>query len=919
MLEDELAGLLAEHGDRASDPAARAEYQRRIARLAQGEPARAAEAWQRLLDFLPDDREALAGLVETLRGGADAEPFAQAIRRALAVEESAERRAVLLADLAAAQDERLGDPQGAIQALKQLLEVSPGDRDALARLDRLCVRSERWVDLADVLAREIDAAAAEGDEASVGVYRYRLAELKETRLLDREGALALYEEVLAGAPGPPRGGGAPRGAPPAGRRRTPARRSALEHAYASQGDAQRQAAVLELRAGERPGSARAQGALRAARRAAREEARGAGARLPRAVQGVPRGPGGPGPARAPRRARRGERPRGGARRHLRGRDRPAPARRHRRGGAPARRPLRAAARRSRPRGRLPAPGRGARPGRRARRRSPPSSRSTRASRRGRSSPTSSWPAPPRRTGRSACSSSSGSVSSRRSGSPRPTAPPTPTSRRWRPTRATSPRCAPSRRSTRTPGGARTSSRSSARSAPRRPIPPARSASSPRWRRSPPTSTASTRRWPSGRTSCRRGRATRTRSPPWRSSTSGSSAGRTSRSTSASACRRRWIAARSPGSTTSSARSSAPASATSRRPSPPTRRCSTPTPATAAPSRRCATSTRRRARRSRSPASTAGSSRCRRTPPGVKRVRLELAEVLLRAGNKREAVEQGKLAFDIEPHDADDLVRIEEVFRHAGAAQDGVRAAEARAALLAERGPAEAVPGLARGGGALEGAEAAGRGGRRARQGARARPAEPHRVRGAAPAPRRGPATGAPSRGRATSSRRSSRTPRRSSRSSRRSRASTRRSSARRRWRSSPGAAPSPRRPATPRRSPRSSGSRVETEAFDELAGVLEQVAEEARGMVRAKLLLRLGKVRDEHLDDADGAEARLPPGARGRPGEPGGARGAHPASSSGAGASATSSSPSSRSSRPPPGSRRRRRRSSRWPRSTTAR
>jgi tetratricopeptide (TPR) repeat protein len=250
-LGEELGSLLAEHADRAHDPGARAEYQRRIARLAEADPARAAEAWQRLLDLVPDDREGMSGLVEALRGGADPEPFAQAIRRALSVEESPEGRARLLADLAAALDERLGDPQGAIQALKRLLEATPGDRDALARLDRLCVRTERWVDLGDVLAREIDAAAAEDDAASVAVYRYRLAELKETRLLDREGALALYEEVLDARADHPEAVArleAILQKDPSNARAA----MALERAYGAQGEPQRQAAVLEVRAAERP-------------------------------------------------------------------------------------------------------------------------------------------------------------------------------------------------------------------------------------------------------------------------------------------------------------------------------------------------------------------------------------------------------------------------------------------------------------------------------------------------------------------------------------------------------------------------------------------------------------------------------------------------------------------------------------------
>jgi hypothetical protein len=70
-------------------------------------------------------------------------------------------------------------------------------------------------------------------------------------------------------------------------------------------------------------------------------------------------------------------------------------------------------------------------------------------------------------------------------------------------------------------------------------------------------------------------------------------------------------------------------------------------------------------------------------------------VLLRAGNKREAIEQAKLAFDIEPHTAEELVRLEEVFRAAGAGADGVRAAEARAVLLAAQVARRGDPGVAR--------------------------------------------------------------------------------------------------------------------------------------------------------------------------------------------------------------------------------
>ncbi|WP_242361931.1 tetratricopeptide repeat protein [Anaeromyxobacter sp. SG17] len=250
-LEDELGALLQEHADRALDPAARAEYQRRIARLANDDPRRAAEAWQRLLDLAPDDREATAGLVAALREGGEPEALAQALRRAIAQEESPDGLAALLAELAAVQDERLGDLAGAIQSLRRLLDVAPHDRDALARMDRLCVRTERWVDLGEVLAREIDAAAAAGDDAALVPLRQRLAELKETRLVDREGALSLYEEVLAARPDHPEAIARLEGM----LQKDPANARAatiLEGAYGRGGDSAKQAAVLELRAAERP-------------------------------------------------------------------------------------------------------------------------------------------------------------------------------------------------------------------------------------------------------------------------------------------------------------------------------------------------------------------------------------------------------------------------------------------------------------------------------------------------------------------------------------------------------------------------------------------------------------------------------------------------------------------------------------------
>ena len=252
-LHEELGALLAEVVDRPHDPGARTEIRRRIARLAvrSGDPRRAAEAWSRVLEIAPDDAEALEGLTEGHRGAGDPDALAQVLRRRAALEEIPGARGALLWELAPGQEEKQKDPLAAASTLRRLLEIEPGRRDALARLDRLCVETGRWVELADVLAREVASVAAEGDLAAASALRQRLAELKETRLLDREGALALYEEILAQRPDDT----AALARLEAAMQRDPGNAraaTALGRAYAASGAWPRYAAVLEVRAGGRP-------------------------------------------------------------------------------------------------------------------------------------------------------------------------------------------------------------------------------------------------------------------------------------------------------------------------------------------------------------------------------------------------------------------------------------------------------------------------------------------------------------------------------------------------------------------------------------------------------------------------------------------------------------------------------------------
>lgn len=196
-LEEELVSILATAADRTATDAGRAELLRARARLLAGDADAARAAWSKVRAVAPDDAEALRNLARLHDEAGDVEGSLEALRSLLAREEEPEARRDLLVAIAAILEERKRDAPGAISTLRRVLEIQPDDSEALLRLDRLCVAQERWIDLADVLAREEAVAGAKGDVSARLGFLLRLAQLKEGRLLDREGALVLYREVLA--------------------------------------------------------------------------------------------------------------------------------------------------------------------------------------------------------------------------------------------------------------------------------------------------------------------------------------------------------------------------------------------------------------------------------------------------------------------------------------------------------------------------------------------------------------------------------------------------------------------------------------------------------------------------------------------------------------------------------------------------
>ncbi|HEY1416587.1 MAG TPA: gliding motility protein, partial [Myxococcaceae bacterium] len=195
---EELAALLEEILPRASEDASRVAILRALGRAQEklGHRAEAVDAWRRVLEAVPSDSEAMGCLVQLYQSAGRAAELLEIYKRQLAISDDVAVRAALLFQIAGLQDGALHDTVGAMATLRRLLELKPDDAQALEKLDALCGKQERWPELADVMGRRL---ALPGGDLDLDL-RTRLAVVRETRLLDKYGALELYGQVLAAQP-----------------------------------------------------------------------------------------------------------------------------------------------------------------------------------------------------------------------------------------------------------------------------------------------------------------------------------------------------------------------------------------------------------------------------------------------------------------------------------------------------------------------------------------------------------------------------------------------------------------------------------------------------------------------------------------------------------------------------------------------
>ncbi len=151
---------------------------------------------RRVLRHDPLSESSFSALKELFTNGERWDELQKLYRNRIAETVDGEAKLELLLQVCFLFEEILDDPDMAISAYRDVLELSPDHHASRRALERLYRRTERWRDLAELLREEL--TRAEGQETIE--LTHELGELHEHRLDEPSAAVDLYERVLEQSP-----------------------------------------------------------------------------------------------------------------------------------------------------------------------------------------------------------------------------------------------------------------------------------------------------------------------------------------------------------------------------------------------------------------------------------------------------------------------------------------------------------------------------------------------------------------------------------------------------------------------------------------------------------------------------------------------------------------------------------------------
>jgi tetratricopeptide (TPR) repeat protein len=158
-----------------------------------GDQPLAERAWITVLGVEPEASDAFDALAQAYRGEERWQDLRALLERRTEVSGDVSIRIASLLELATIDEEALGQPAAATQAYRRVLELDPSHLQSYRALDRLYAQGAQWAELEDLLARQVDHAESEAEQAHL---LFRRAELFAQRLDNPTRAVDLLEEVV---------------------------------------------------------------------------------------------------------------------------------------------------------------------------------------------------------------------------------------------------------------------------------------------------------------------------------------------------------------------------------------------------------------------------------------------------------------------------------------------------------------------------------------------------------------------------------------------------------------------------------------------------------------------------------------------------------------------------------------------------
>lgn len=151
---------------------------------------------RRALELDPANGAAYRGMADAYRKQQRWADLAETLRAHAEIETTTAAKLDLLLGLGDLYESQLAQANKAIEAYQQAADLDDTSDDALAALERLYRRDEKWATLAKVLDRRAEVAEASGDKGRAAALRRELGTMRAEKLGDLEGAIARYEAAV---------------------------------------------------------------------------------------------------------------------------------------------------------------------------------------------------------------------------------------------------------------------------------------------------------------------------------------------------------------------------------------------------------------------------------------------------------------------------------------------------------------------------------------------------------------------------------------------------------------------------------------------------------------------------------------------------------------------------------------------------